>query len=358
MDGKVANQRRGARWKTGVGLAVVAAGLWTHGMAWAATSAPAPARVVMVHHPAATRHLQPQPEIVQRMMEEGLRQWTGQPDMARAWHSLMPTQTVVGIKVYALPGRLSGTRPEVVAALARSLIQAGWTPQNLIVWDKSREALLRAGFSELSATLGVRVEAVSDRGYDAQQAYERPVLGNLVYGDLEFGRQEPGVGRRSHVARLITEQIQRHIVVTPLLNHNQVEITGHLYSLALGGVDNVQRFETSTAQLMEAVPEIVAMECFSDRLVFCVTDALIAQYEGQQRGLLHYSAVLNELWFSRDPVALDVLGRDRLQRLREAAKSAPRKIQNELFINAALLDLGVADLSRIHIQRLNLPVAP
>lgn len=350
--GRRATQRQ---WSTAAACALV---LLLGLTARAATSAPAPARVVMVHHPEATRFLQPQPEITRRMVEEGLMRYTGQPDVARAWRSLMPTQTVVGIKVYALPGRLSGTRPEVVSALVHSLLQAGWSPRNIIIWDKNREALRRAGYGELAASLGVQVEAVTESGFDPQQAYERPVLGNLVYGDLEFGKAGPGVGRRSHVARLVTQKIQRHLVVTPLLNHNLVEVTGHLYSLAMGGVDNVQRFETSAAQLMEAVPEIVAMECFYDRLTLCVTDALIAQYEGQQRSLLHYSAVLNELWFSRDAVALDVLGRDRLQRLREAAKAAPRKLQNELFANAALLDLGVADLPRIHLERVPLAASP
>ncbi|MCX8157649.1 MAG: DUF362 domain-containing protein [Verrucomicrobiae bacterium] len=346
-------------WVRRCALAVAVAVAGLGGLpAAAATSPPAPSRVVMVHHPEATRHLQPQPEVMQRMVEEGLRRCFGRADSGEVWRSLMPTQTVVGIKVYALPGKLSGTRPEVVAALARSLIQAGWEPKRVIIWDKSREALWRAGYGELAATLGVRVEAVSEGGYDPEVAYERPVLGNLVYGDVEFGREGPGVGRRSHVARLITQKIQRHMVVTPLLNHNQVEITGHLYSLALGGVDNVQRFEANATQLMEAVPEIVALECFADRLLFCVTDALIAQYEGQQRSLLHYSVVLNELWFSRDPVALDVLGRDRLQRLRDAARAVPRKIQNELFSNAALLELGVADVSRIKIERVNLPAEP
>lgn len=327
------------------GLCLVAPG------AAAATSTTATARVVVVHHPEATRHLQPQADRVQQMVEEGLRRWTGQPDTVRAWRHLMPTQAVVGLKVYAAPGRLSGTRPEVVAALARSLMQAGWRPQDIIVWDKSREALMLAGYGELATTLGVRVEGVRETGYDPEQTYERPLLGLLNYRDLEFGREGPGVGRRSHVARLVTQHIQRHIVITPLLNHNLVEITGHLYSLALGGVDNTQRFENSAAQLMEAVPEIFALECFSDRVTLCVTDALLAQYEGQQRSLLHYSAILNELWFSRDPVALDVVGCERLQRLREAVKSARRKIQNELFANAALLELGVADVQQIRIER-------
>ncbi len=79
-------------------------------------------------------------------------------------------------------------------------------------------------------------------------------------------------------------------------------------------------------------------------------DALISQYEGGERGLLHYSATLNQLRLSRDPVALDVLSLQDLERQRKAA-SAPTVKQNlELYNNAALLELGVSDPKRIQVE--------
>jgi hypothetical protein len=55
------------------------------------------------------------------------------------------------------------------------------------------------------------------------------------------GRKGEGVGRRSFVSKLLTQDITKLINVTPMLNHNSAGVTGHLYSLAFGSVDNVYR---------------------------------------------------------------------------------------------------------------------
>ena len=148
-----------------------------------------------------------------------------------------------------------------------------------------------------------------DTGYDPTNFYlpDTPVIGNLVYGDLEFGKKGDGVGRKSFVSKLVSRQITKIISIAPLLNQNEIGVCGQLYSLALGGVDNTFRFEGDGGRLAVAVPEIYALPALGDRVALNITDALIAQYEGGARGLLQYSSVLDQLWFSRDPVALDTL---------------------------------------------------
>ena len=76
-----------------------------------------------------------------------------------------------------------------------------------------------------------------------------------------------------------------------------------------------------------AVPEIYALPALGDRVALNITDALIGQYEGGARGLLHYSSVLNQLWFSRDPVALDTLAIKELDRERRALDAPEFKPQ-------------------------------
>ena len=75
------------------------------------------------------------------------------------------------------------------------------------------------------------------------------------------------------------------------------------------------------------MPEIYALPLLGDRVVLNITDALIGQYEGGGRALLHYSAVLNQLWFSRDPVALDMLAIQELANERRAAGAPADKTQ-------------------------------
>jgi hypothetical protein len=142
------------------------------------------------------------------------------------------------------------------------------------------------------------------------------------------------------------------INITPLLNHNLAGVSGNLWGLALGSVDNTLRFENDADRLAAAVPEIIALPQLGDRVVLNIVDALICQYQGEERGLLHYSTALNQLWFSTDPVALDVLAIQELDRQRQAAKVLAATTNLELYQNASLLEIGVSDLRRIDVTRL------
>jgi len=102
------------------------------------------------------------------------------------------------------------------------------------------------------------------------------------------------------------------------------------------------------------VPEIYALRSISDHVVLNITDALICQYEGGERGLLHFSATLNQLRFSKDPVALDVLSLAELDRQRQAADAPPVKLNLDLYNNAALLELGVSDPKRIKVETIKI----
>jgi hypothetical protein len=315
-----------------------------------------PVRVCQVEAPGAMVDFQPDAAVVQRMMDCGLTSLTRQPTVTAAWHSLVATQDVIGIKVCSQAGLLSGTRPAVVAALVRSLLAAGLPPEHLLIWDKHAVDLQTAGFYELGGQLGVRVAACDQEGYDEKSFYapDTAVIGNLIWGDLEFGQKGPGIGRKSYVAKIVSRQITKIISVAPLLNLEACGVNGHLYSLSLGSVDNTLRFESSPERMAEAVPEIYALPVLGDRVVLNITDALLGQYEGGARALLHYSTVLNQLWFSRDPVALDTLAVKELHRERQAHSDVEEPPHPELYSNAALLQLGVNDPAQIIVEQVKL----
>lgn len=315
-----------------------------------------PARIVVVRDRQATVDFRPQPAAVRRMVEAGLRALARTNDTAAAWrHFIRPEQTL-GVKVHAAPGPLSGTRPAVVEALLRSLIEHGHRPDRIIIWDKHLEYLRRAGFIELGRRLGVRVEGAVEAGFDPAVFYDNPIPGELVWGDLEFQPSRSAMGRRSHLTRLLSERIDRLITVTPLLNHNQLGVSGALFNLALGSVDNTQRFMNNFERLAVAVPEICALPAIVDRTAFHVVDALIAQYYGQEESLLHYATTLNELRFSTDPVALDIQSIAELDRQRRRAGQPEVDVSLAPYRNAELLELGVANPERIVLEIL--PLAP
>jgi hypothetical protein len=338
-------------------LAVILAGfnVWparASDFQWLQTNAMA--QVVMVENPKAIAQYEADETITQDMVNRGVTRLTGKASPTEAWLSLVTTNDMVGIKVYSLAGSISGTRPAVVAAIARGLIQAGLPPQHIIIWDKREDDLQDAGFFALAQKLGVRAAGSFESGYDEKTFYnpDTAVIGNLVWGDLEFGQKGNGIGRKSFVSLLVTKQITKIISVAPLLNNYDAGVCGHLYSLALGSVDNTRRFENDPDRLAVAIPEIYALPVLGDRVTLNVTDALIAQYEGGSRGLLQYSAVLNQLWFSHDPVALDTLALKALDRCRMAASAPEYTPDLEIYTNATLLQLGINDPAKIHIEKL------
>ena len=282
----------------------------------------------------------------------GLFTFTHANNISDAWRSLVHTNDTVGIKVFSQPGSLSGTRPAVVAAIVHGLIAAGLPPDKIIIWDKHTADLRAAGFFKLAAQLGVRVAGAAETGYDTNTFYlpDSPVVGSLVWGDLEFGLKGDGIGKKSFVSKLVSQQITKIISVAPLLNENNAGLCGHFFSLCLGSVDNTRRFEGDPDRLAVALPEIYALPSVGDRVVLNVTDALLGQYQGGPASFLQYATVLDQIWLSRDPVALDTLALKELAHQRKIFEVPQPKLNYQLYTNAVLLQLGINDPSRIQIE--------
>jgi hypothetical protein len=310
-------------------------------------------RVVIVQDDEATDAFDPRPAVVRALVRHGITNFTGQTDVAAAWRSLVNTQEIVGIKVFSAPGPQVGTRPSVVAGIVQGLLAAKIPAPHIVIWDRQLSDLRQAGFGDLARQYGVRLAGALDSGWDTNVFYDSPLLGQLVFGDLEFQKKDEGVGRKSFASRLVTTNITKIINVSPLLNHNSVGVCGNLYSLAMGSVDNTLRFEGDPGKLAQAVPEIYALPVLGDRVVLNIVDALICQYQGEHMSRLHDSVALNQLRFSTDPVALDVLSVQEInaQRVRAALLSSLRTNRFDLYRNAALMELGSADTNKIELRR-------
>src|SRR5688572_1063943 len=308
-------------------------------------------RVLVVEHPDATRSFTPQPETVARMLREGLLHFSGETNLTLAWRQFVSTQDIIGIKVHSAQGRMSGTRPAVISALIESLKEAGIRGEQIVIWDRRAVDLRLAGYYELAERHKVQIANAQEEGYDSGVFYASPILGRLVSGDLEFLKKGDGVGRNSHVTKLLTRRITKIINVCPLLNHNQTGVSGALFGLTMGSVDNTLRFE-EPERLAMAIPEIYALPEIADRVALNIVDALICQYRGEEFTRFNYAAPLNQLWFSKDAVAVDTLALQELDRHRVDQKVSKSTLQ--IYSNAELMDLGVASTNRIRLEKLEM----
>ncbi|MBI5803057.1 MAG: DUF362 domain-containing protein [Verrucomicrobia bacterium] len=328
-------------------------GVWSHAAAPTLTAPPQlpQARVVVVQDPLAMESFTPRPDIVRGMVDRGILAHTGKPTLAEAWRSVVKTNDVVGLKVFSAPGHTSGTRPAVVGAVVEGLLAAGLPPRSIVIWDRQLVDLRVAGYFELAGRYGVRIASAASAGWDDKVYYESSLLGSLVWGDSEFGKKGDGIGRKSHVSKLVARDLTRHISITPMLNHNLAGVSGHFYSLAFGSVDNTLRFESTSRALAEAVPDVFALPAIYDRLALCITDALICQYQGEHLTRLHYATPLNQLRFSKDPVALDTLSVAEMEAQRQKAGIPSTKFSSDIYKNAGLLlELGVSDPRQIRVE--------
>lgn len=326
--------------------------------AWADDSFPfqatnASARVVNVQGENLLNAYLADDDRVAAAFNRGLLAFTRTADVTAAWRSLVATNDTVGIKVYSVPGSLCGTRPAVVAAIARGLLAAGLPPDHVIIWDQHAYDLQAAGFFRLGARLGVRVAGATESGYDAGTFYlpDSPVTGFLVWGDLEFDSKDDNIGKKSFVSQLVSRQMTKIISVAPLINENASGLCGHFFSLSLGSVDNTRRFQNDPDRLAVALPEIYALPSVGDRVALLVTDALLAQYQGGPSGFLQYSTKPEQLWLGRDPVALDTLALKELVRARNQASIPPLPANYQIYTNAVLLQLGINDPARILVEK-------
>ena len=312
------------------------------------------ARIVIAQGENLLNQFLPDDARVAETFNLGLAQFTRTTNPADAWRSLVTTNDTVGIKVFSEPGPLTGTRPAVVRAVVQSLRAAGIPAEKIILWDKHTADLRRTGFVELGKELSVSVLGAAESGYDTNVFYlpDSPVIGALVWGDVEFGNTNYGAGKKSFVSKLVSQRLTKIISVAPLINENDASLCGHFFSLGLGSLDNTRRFEGSGERLATALPEIYALPSIGDRVVLHVTDALIGQHQGGPATYLQFSTVLQQLWFSHDPVALDTLALQELirERRQHDAPMLPNNFQ--IYTNATLLQLGISDPARILIEKI------
>jgi uncharacterized protein (DUF362 family) len=313
---------------------------------------PVKTRVVLARDPTAVTGLQADAGKTRALVSAGIRALTGRTSDADAWQQFAGPRDVVGIKISTLAVPLHVTHREVVNAIADGLAAAGVAPTNIIVWDRDPNRMREGGWPPGPATSKQPYRVVSvigEDGWDAAAAYESKIVGKLIWGDLEFGRDE-ALDTYSHLPKLLTQTVTKLINVPVLMDHDPCGLAGCLYNVSLGGVDNARRFEQPTLRGSPAIEEINLMLARSHRApVLHVLDALVAGYAGGPSFKPHFSWPYGGLYFSRDPVAVDALALELLEAKRKTADVPAIGANAAHVANAARLGLGQSDRANMDL---------
>ncbi len=346
------------------------------------------------------------PDIVQRfavnnavarqMVNRCLLRLTSATDIGTAWQRLgITSRDVVGVKITTIGGPLMSSHRAVVQAVCDGLIAAGVPTTRIIVWDKNASDMRAAGYDpQPPSESHVGISAIfPGTGYDPDAIYKNGLLGTLIWGDSEFrngnnddltqaasdvvtghsaygsdsvgdnfgdtdnllNSSAPLTSNKSHFARLVTTICTKIVNVPVLTDNPYVGIDGCMSSLALGSVDNNRRFQGDPTFGDPAIGEILNDPILRRKVVVNILDAMIAQYAGGPRFNPVFTRQLGGIYVSRDPVAIDAIALQRLERFRandtRSGRLDPIGRTAVHVHGAADLNLGTDDASRIQLVR-------
>src|SRR5438876_6172534 len=147
--------------------------------------APTPSIVYAVHNPASIKDYKTNTRVVHEMVDRLVLAATGQPDVAKAWGSLVSPKDRVGIKISAAGGELFTTHHDVVNAIVDGLVAAGHPRNSIIVWDRSLGGIKEAGYR--GGSDGYQLQAVMPHdGYDPKAVFTAAFMWQLIWGDLDY----------------------------------------------------------------------------------------------------------------------------------------------------------------------------
>ena len=298
----------------------------------AATPAvPATSVIYSADDALALEQLEENPAVTRRMVDSLVLAVTQQPDLARAWRSLVSPTDHVGIKVCAAGGRYFASHRGIVEAVVAGLGEAGVPPAHVIVWDRDADDLRAAGFTAQRG--GYQVRSIAPvTGYDREAPVTAPTLGKLIWGDLLF--HDPGArsGKRataadqlsstSHVASVVSREVTKIINIPVLSDESGCGVAGALYNMTVPNVDNWRRF-TQLEGGADAIPDVYADANLGPKVVLTIMDALRPQYAGGPQFNPNYAFSWHMIYASKDPVALDAHAFRLIEGWRKEAKLPP-----------------------------------
>jgi uncharacterized protein (DUF362 family) len=319
---------------------------------------PTPSIVYFEHDPDSIKNYKANSRVVHEMVNRLVLATTGQPDLAKAWASLVSPDDKVGIKISAAGGELFTTHHDVVNAIVDGLVAAGHPRSGIIVWDRSLGGIKDAGYRV--GIDGYQLKGIAPgEGYDSKAILSAPLLGQLVWGDFDY-RADTGkillfsdmenTSNVSHFSKILSTEVTK-IINVPVMSSSEMNgIAGCIYNMTIPNIDNWRRFAQGSRFGAESLAEIYSNPIIARKVVFNLMDGLIAQYAGGPQSQPNYALHHATLYASKDPVALDATALKRLEQWRARASLPVIGHVADYIGFASQLGLGNSAPNRIEIR--------
>ena len=252
-------------------------------------------------------------------------------DPARIWSRIVRPGQMVGIKVNTLGGRGISSNVQLVEAICERLQEAGIAASNIVVWDRDSAELERAGFHIHAGGNQVQCFGTDRVGFEDQLS--------------SFG----SVGSR--VSKILTRRCDVLIGVPVLKDHDGAGVTIALKNM-YGTIHNPNKYHPNGCD--PYVADVNMLPQIRSKLRLTICDATTACFEGGPSFKPEFTWRPNALIVSQDPVALDTIGWQEIERKRSemGLKRLEEEKRAPSYIATAADDehrLGINDPRRITV---------
>ena len=241
-----------------------------------------------------------QADIVQKMVDTGIKTYTGIDDVGNAWKSIFPgitEKSIIGLKVNTLFATVNtGTHPQIAYAVANGLARMDFggtkfPENNIIIFDFHVNYLTRQGYTLNKTSSGVRCFPTSEYASDSHN------IG--------------GVSVR--LSKIITESIH-YMVNIAYLKHHSLSGVSLCMKNHYGSIHNPSASPVMHEWFRFGSPYISAinaLEPIRSKQKFCIIDALYGVTRNGPSGVPTVNP--DKIVMGQDIVAVDSTGRELLK---------------------------------------------
>jgi len=325
-----------------------------------------PGRVVEVSDQRSIVANRVSQHVVRQMIDQGMRQLTGDKDLRQAWSKFIGPQDIVGIKINPSGAPACCSSPEIVREIVAGVQSVGVLPRNIVVYDRYAYEMDIGSYQSL-VPIGVSVTGVQEHKLDVS-GYDSNIYCEANF----FGEWET----RSYMASIVSSGVTKIINVPTLKDHSAAGVTGCLKNLGYGTFNNVDRSHRRPFSFTDPLIGVMcSVEPLRSKAVLHIMDGTRMLWHGgplSQNPDFIFPAGL--IMIGTDPVAMDTIELEKIEakRSKEGAPSVwsrdPQSLTNDgglfyqdasknLFyrqphhiVAAGKLGLGISDRKQIEHQ--------
>jgi len=270
----------------------------------------------------------------------------------------------VGLKVYTNSGPGIPTPPALVDAVIEQLLKRGYKREDITIVDMSRRKLRDAGYlprlSELHDGVkdnykGVNVADIESNGFFDKQWYcDNSLMPKSFRGGPAQDLYNPEL-RKSYLPVPLFLTVDFWINLPVVTDMEGLGVCAALGNASIWNMSNNERFLKQPANASMAAAEVCAIPELRDSNIFTILTLEQGQFVGGSLFNSRCTFTENVVFLSANPVAIDYIAWDEINRYRRSFGFKPIDPMPVLFNYCKELKIGDWDLRNIKRRMVSFP---